>query len=135
MITLTDPTTGTSVQLDPDRGWRWVDEYDWQPVVASATRSLAGKPIIQTATKVGGRPITLAAGPNDKAWLKGSEVAQLAAWARVPDMRLNLAMRGDLYRVIWRHMDQPALSVEPVIDYADPDANDDFMATLKLMEI
>lgn len=135
MITLTDPSTGTSVQLDPDLGWRWVDEYDWQPVVMSATRSLTGKPIIQVAEKKGGRPITLGAGPNDKAWLKGSEVEQLAAWASVPNKQLNLALRGNLHQVLFRHIDPPALAVEPVRDYADPAPEDLFLATIKLMEI
>lgn len=135
MIVLTDPDTSKSVSLDPDMGWRWVDEFGWNPVRQSLTRSIGGAAVVQTSVQVGGRPITLAAGESDKAWLTGADVAVLRTWAAVPGKILNLALRGKLYRVIWRHHDEPALDVAPVVDYDDWQNDDYFTATLKLMDM
>lgn len=135
MITLTDPVTSISVQLDPERGWRWVDEFAWAPVQQSLSRSLTGVPIVQSSVRVGGRSITLAAGSAEKTLLTGMEVERLSAWASLPNKVLNLLLRGTTRQVVFRHADAPALDVEPVIDYDDHAPEDLFMATIKLLEI
>lgn len=135
MITLTDPITSASMQFNPERGWRWVDEFAWAPVQQSLTRSLTGAPIVQSSVRVGGRAITLAAGPGDKAPLTGIELERLAAWAGVPGKVLNLVLRGTTRSVVFRHADAPAFDVEPVIDYDDHTPEDLFLATIKLLEI
>lgn len=135
MITLTDPVTSASVQLDPERGWRWTDEFAWAPVQQSLSRSLTGVPIVQSSVRVGGRSITLASGPSEKTLLTGMEVERLAVWASLPNKVLNLLLRGTTRQVVFRHADAPALDVEPVIDYDDHAPEDLFLATIKLLEI
>lgn len=135
MITLIDPVTSASVQLDPERGWRWIDEFAWAPVQQSLSRSLTGVPIVQSSVRVGGRSITLASGPAEKTLLTGMEVERLAAWASLPGKVLTLLLRGTTRQVVFRHADAPALDVEPVIDYDDHAPEDLFLATIKLLEI
>lgn len=135
MITLTDPATSASVQLDPERGWRWVDEFAWAPVQQSLSRSLTGVPIVQSSVRVGGRSITLAASPTEKTVLTGIELERLTLWASLPNKVLSLLLRGTTRQVVFRHADAPALDVEPVIDYDDHTPEDLFLATIKLLEI
>jgi len=134
MITLTDPTTGISVELSPDDGWRWIDEFDWLPVTQNLTRSLTGAAIVQVSTITGARPITLSAGKNGQSWLTASQVEQLAVWACIPGKQLNLSLRGATRSVLFRHQDKPAFIADPVIDFADYEPDDNFAVTLKFME-
>ena len=121
----------TTVTLHDDL--QWTDEFEWQPVEQAVQRSLTGALLIDVRAKTLGRPITLAGADLKAAWMPRATIAQLYAWASVPDQAMTLSLRGVSYTVKWRHEQPPALTAVPVIDYADVDSADWYRATLKLM--
>lgn len=132
-MSITLAVGATSVALSPDL--HWTDEFDWHPVEQRVERSLTGALLVDTMAATGGRHITLGPKDDQAAWMPRSAIAQLQAWAATAGQQMTLTLRGTPYTVLWRHHDAPALSAEPVIDYADP-ANDDwYRATLKFMVI
>lgn len=133
MISLTHTATATTVELPADLVWR--DEFAWQPVEQSTERTVTGALIVQAAARIGGRPITLQ--PEDEAasWISRAELEQLHAWASVPGLELELSLRGLLRTVIFRHHDGGAIEASALIHYADVQATDNYLATVRLMEI
>lgn len=57
-------------------GMRWADEYDWSPVVQATTYSLAGALVIEEATRLAGRPLTLEGG-RTWAWITRADLDTL----------------------------------------------------------
>lgn len=131
MITLSDG--GTPIEL-PD-GLHWQDEHNWQPVGATFTRGLTGKPIIQTQQSVTGRPITLVPFGDDAAWWTRAQLATLDAWLADPEQVLTLNFMGTEYTVRFRHYDAPAVEAKPVMFYSDPTETNFIQPTLKLVTV
>ena len=113
-------------------GLEWSDEYAWAPVEQSMTRSVTGKPIVQSVGLVAGRPITLA-GSERRAWVARSVCDAVQAWAAVAGKELTLTIRGIAYPVLFRHHDQPAFTARPVADRANAPADWPHYATLKFI--
>lgn len=132
MITLTHAPTATAVQLPADLFWS--DEFVWSPVDQVSERSVTGALIVQAHARIGGRPITLAPESERSAWIRRDQLEQLQAWAAVPGLELELVLRGELRVVIFRHEDG-ALEASPVVHFADVQAADQYLATVRLMEI
>lgn len=127
-ITLT--VGATSVALPADL--YWADE-NWAPVVQSATPSITGSMIVMAGVLVGGRPITLRPFAADQSgWLALSLLAQLRAWATVPEQEMTLTLRGVDYTVLWRHQDT-AIEANPIFHYTDSDGADYYAVTLRFM--
>lgn len=59
-------------------GLRWSDEYAWTPVAQATTYSLAGALVIEEATRLAGRPLTLEGG-RTWAWLARADLDTLHA--------------------------------------------------------
>ena len=133
MIALTHPATGDSVDLPADLFWS--DEFSWSPVEQSTERSVTGSLIVQTSERIGGRPITLQPEDDKSAWITRAELEQLQAWAAVPGLELELTLRGQVRTVLFRHHDGGALEAKPLIHYEDVQAADNYLATVRLMEI
>jgi hypothetical protein len=132
-MSLTLTHAGTSVELDPDL--YWADEYQWQAVEQSVSFSLKGALLVQQGTKLAGRPITLQPVDDSSAWLTRSAVDQLKAWADTPLLTLSLAgLRGATRSVMFRQQDG-ALDSRPVVHFSDVDGSDNYLVTLRLMEI
>lgn len=132
MITLTRKDNQDSITL-PDR-FRWLDEHDWSPLAQSAPDySLGGAIIIQQGTRLAGRPVTLG---NDAEhdWLRKSVVAQLLAWAAVPELEMTLDYQGKQLSVIWRNHEQ-ALQASPVLWQHDEGDDAWYHVELRLMTI
>ena len=129
-ITLSDGTN--TVTLDKDL--YWPDENDWTPVVQSVNRSITGGLIVQPATRVRGRPITLEPEDDSSAWMPSSVVQQLRNWAAVPGQQLTLTLRGTSHTVIFRHQDG-GFEAKPVIHYRDRVPGDWYLCVIRLMEI
>lgn len=131
MITLT--VGSTTITLPPDL--IWTDEREWYPVDQVVDRSVTGALIISNSTRIGGRPITLASA-TDRAWLTTALLEQCAAWASVPGQLMTLQLRGSARSVIWRHHDAGgAISASLVMPNDDVQSTDDWICTLRLMEI
>jgi hypothetical protein len=130
MITLTyGPTT---LELDPDL--LWADEFSWHPVEQAQERSITGALIVQVASRTGGRPITLETEDERSAWMTRATVQLLQTWAAMPGVTLQLSIRGESRAVIFRHQDG-AMDAKPLLHFADPDAGDFYLVTLRFMEI
>jgi len=131
MITLSDGTN--TITLPGDMLWQ--DEYTWQPVVQEVAHSIAGALVVESATRLAGRPITLT-GDDDMAWVERGTLQQLRAWAATPGKTMTLTLTdGRQFAVVWRHQDAPALEARPVLHRAPAIADDEYVVTIKLMEV
>lgn len=131
MITLTYLTT--TITLHPDL--QWTDENNWYPVEQTVQRTITGALIVSSATRIAGRPITLAPSDDSTAWMPQATVASLRNFAVTPGLVMQLNIRGTSRDVIFRHHDGAAIEASPIINYNDIDAADWFKVTLRLMEI
>lgn len=121
----------TTVTLPDDL--LWADETTWNPVEQSAQRTITGALIVQSATRVGGRPITLQPEDDGSAWMSRTTVDALRNLAAVPGREMTLTLRGTTYNVIFRHHDGVAVEAKPVVHYSDVVAGDFYLVTLRLM--
>lgn len=131
-IILTDGTT--TINLNPDLFWS--DELTYSPVAQTVDKSITGASIIQVAAEVDGRPITLENEDDSSGWMARSLIEQLRNWAAVPGQTLTLTLRDTPRLVVFRHQESGgALTVKPVVHFRDADATDNYLATLRFMEI
>lgn len=130
MTTLTDGTTTVNFTDD----LLWSDEFSWQPVEQSETRSITGALVLQIGVRTAGQPITLEPPAEGGAWLARAQLDQLAGWAAVPGQVLTLTLRGVARSVVWRHQNT-AITAQPVMHCNDVQAADDYIATLRLQTI
>lgn len=122
----------TTVLLPPDLFWS--DENNWFPVEQTVERSITGALIVQTATRVAGRPITLEPFEGG-AWMPLATLNQVKEWASVPGRVLTLTLRGVARSVIFRHHDSDPVSAAPLVHYDDVQDADWYLPTLKFTEI
>lgn len=122
----------TSIDLSPDLFWN--DQFAWAPVEQTVDRSITGALIIQASARVAGMPITLQASDDTSAWMPLSAVQQLMTWAATPLQQMTLTIASVARTVIFRHQDGP-LEAKPVVFYNDQQADDNYIATLRFMEI
>ena len=104
-------------------------------MVQSVNRSITGGLIVQPATRVRGRPITLEPEDDSTAWMPRAAVDQLRNWAAVPGKELTLTLRGVTSTVIFRHHDGGAIEANPILHYSDVEPGDWYSVTVRLMEI
>jgi hypothetical protein len=129
-ITLSDGTT--TVTLPDDI--LWVDRHSWTPVEQTVATSITGASIVDVATRVNGRPITLQS-DEEHAWMPYSDISQLKVWGAEAGKELVLTIGATVFDVIFRHQEKPAIDVYPIIDYNAPDSQDWFYGTLKFTEV
>lgn len=113
----------------------WVDEHNWQPVEQTANRTITGALIVESAARIGGRPITLQPEDDSSAWIELADLLALQAWAAVPGKEMQITIRGVVRTVIFRHQDNAGVNARPVVHYNAPDSTDFYLATVKFMEI
>lgn len=129
-ITLADGTTTLTLPED----LRWVDEYAWSPVEQSVGYALAGSLIVETGTRLAGRPVTLAA-DADRAWIIKAALDQLYTWAGVAGKTLTLTLAdARVMSVMYRHHDV-AIQAEPVMFAVPAQSGDFYVVTLRLMQV
>jgi hypothetical protein len=130
----TQLTDGTSTVPLPDDLF-WPDEHSWNAVEQSAQRTITGALVVQSAAKVGGRPITLQPPDDSSAWLTRATVDALRNLAAVPGKTLTLTLRGVAYTVMFRQHEGVAIEARPVVFFADEAPGDFYLCTLRLMEL
>ena len=116
----------------------WTDEHAWTPAVASVAYSLTGALVVESATRLAGRPVTLT-GAIDMAWVTRSVLTTLYAWAGVAPTdtagRFELTRRdGRVFTVAFRHADTP-IEAEPVLGFPAQAESDLYRLTLRLMAL
>ncbi|MFZ6675375.1 hypothetical protein [Undibacterium sp. Xuan67W] len=115
---------------------QWVDEHSWSPVIANVEYSMTGALIVEAATRLAGRPITLQPPDESMAWHTRAIVDQLRLWCSQAGQTFLLTLDdGRSFNVMFRHQDSPAMESKPVRKMATYDPEDDWQVTLKLMEI
>jgi hypothetical protein len=135
VLTLTAAAMPTPIVVSLPLDLQWTDEYDWLPIEQTEEYSLTGALIIDIGTRQAGRPITLA-GDDETAWVSRATVDALRAWAATPGQGLNLTLPDTrTFSVTFRHSDDPALVATPVAFSAPMQAADQYIITLKLLEI
>ena len=131
MTTLT--YNGTTVNLPDDLFWS--DETSWSQVVQTAERTITGALVIQTHSRIAGRPITLQPEAENASWINRGDLMTLKSWADIPGCEMLLSHRGISYNVVWRHHEGEVIQATPVVHYSDVQSGDWYTATLMLMEI
>lgn len=131
MNTLSDGTTTITFP----GGIRWNEEFTWSAVTQAAERTIGGALVLDNQTKTGGCPMTLQSVDADSGWATKASIDQLRTWAQTPGLELDLVWNGVTYPVTMRHYDPPALEVEPVVPFDDPDSTDFYTLTLRLVDI
>ena len=116
----------------------WSDEHAWTPVVSSVSYLLTGALLVESATRLAGRPITLV-GAIDMAWVTRAVITTLHTWAAVPltdtTGRFTLTLGdGRAFAVAFRHT-ETAIEAEPVLGFPARSDADRYRLTLRLMEI
>lgn len=130
-ITLSDGVTTITLPED----LLWVDEFSWNPVQQSAEATITGALIVQSATKLAGRQITLQPEDDDSAWMTRTVLEQVRNFAAEAGKEMVLTLRGQPHDVVFRHQEGSAIESSPVVHYNDVDPGDFYRVTLRLMEI
>lgn len=129
-ITLVAGTT--TIELPDDL--IWIDEFGWSPVSQAIDLSLTGALIIQEGAQAAGRPMTLAGGA-DFGWASRSLVKQLSQLAATALRVMTLTLHdGSGYNVMFRRDGVP-VDAKPVISYSDPADADDYVLTLRFLQV
>lgn len=133
---LTNLTTAAVVDLPDDL--LWIDEHGWTSAVATVSYLLTGALLVQSATRLAGRPITLV-GAIDMAWVTRGVIATLHTWAGAPltatTGRFRLSFQdGRVFTVAFRHA-ETAIEAEPVLGLPARADSDFYRLTLRLMEV
>jgi hypothetical protein len=129
-ITLT--VASTTVTLSSDLYWE--DEFNWSPVAQSVERSITGALLIQASALQAGREITLRSFDQVSGAITAADLAQLKAWASVPNQVMQLSLRGVSRDVLFRHQ-ETAIEATPFEHYSDVQPGDFYLVTLRFMEI
>jgi hypothetical protein len=112
----------------------WIDEYDWTAVAQSEGYTLTGALVVEAATKLKGRPITLQ-GSETHGWASRATVDALRALAVQPGLQMTFTHDDDrVFNVMFRQGETP-LEARLVVDYMNPEAADWYALTLRLMEV
>ncbi|MEE8114515.1 MAG: hypothetical protein V3T23_09170, partial [Nitrososphaerales archaeon] len=82
----------------------WIDEFNFQPVSQSVTRTIAGNLVQFNQALVLGRPITLEA-IEDEGWLTKDQVDSIQSLASTPGGTFTLAIGAQSFTVTFRHDD------------------------------
>lgn len=112
----------------------WSDEFAAASVAQTVRRTLDGSVVVFYGAMQTGLPITLESEP-DAGWCTRAQVEAIALRAASPGGIFTLNLRGQIYRVMFRHQDAPAFDAKPLMPVANPQAGDFYLATLKLMAI
>lgn len=121
----------TTITLPEDM--LWPDEYAWRAVEQRQEYTITGALIVEAATKLSGRRITLAA-DSGYAWMTRATLDTLFAWSALPGQTFTLLHRGVTRTVAFDH-DAGAIDASQIIDYSDPDGADDYAVTLRFIQV
>ena len=109
----------------------WEDEFAYTAADQNVRHTLGGKPIIETAMRNSGRPITLRC-----QWVSLADLRQLELLRDQSNTVMDLVLSdGRSYAVGFRHSDNPPLDVAPVVERPAYDDGDYFDVTVKLIQV
>jgi hypothetical protein len=112
----------------------WKERYQPSKVAQSVRRTLGGRPFIYVGALQAGENITLEATVN-YGWLTKTVVDQLMSRAANATGIYVLNFDSVNYNVMFRHVDAPALELEPLIPRVSHESGDFFIGQLKLITV
>lgn len=115
-------------------GLVWTDEFSTQSVAQTVKRALDGSLVVFYGGLQRGMPITLAS-EADAGWLTRAQVEAIQLRATSPGAIYPLTLRGQAWRVMFRHHEAPGFDATPLIARANPAPGDFYLGTLKLMTL
>ena len=121
-----------SVTLNPNMVW--AERFGYSPVIQEVQTTLDGNPVIYTRTRSAGMPITLVA-LDDQGWLTKEMADAVNLLAQDPSTLLPLTIGADVFNVVFRHHESPAVALRPLITRAVPLPGDYFVGEIKLMTV
>lgn len=130
-MTTTLTKDGTPLALPDDL--IWTDEFAWRPVQSAMRWSIAGALLVDSGTRLAGRPITLAGG-DGFGWLSRAALDTLETWKGIAGQALVLNYRGADHAVVFDH-EAGAIDARPVIDYPAYLPGDYYVATLRFLKV
>lgn len=111
----------------------WSDEFDWSPSISAQEYAVTGALVVDSATRLAGRPVTLEA-DNDRAWINRASLQALYALTTPANRVMTLSLHGVSYSVIWRPGAEP-INARPLFPLGNPQADLAYVVTLRLTEI
>lgn len=121
----------TTIDLPDDL--QWTDEYAWSPVEQAEEYAVTGALVVDVAARQAGRPITYEG--SDTVWVSRATVAALRSLAAVPGQEMVLTnAESGVFNVIFNHR-AGAIEARPVLFSAPLDAADQYVITLRFLEI
>lgn len=120
--------SGTTLELP--NSLLWVDQFAWSPAVQAKEYSLTGALIVDGATRLAGRPITLRSPDEESGWFTQEQLDQLYAWSSVPLLTGTLTLDGVSFDVMF---DRESAPLEAA--YVLYLTSGQYTATVRLMEV
>ena len=112
----------------------WEDEDKYSAVASDFRRTLAGNILVRDQTLNLGRPITLVA-REDQGWLTKTQVDAVRALANVAGAVYSLVIESQSFQVKFRHHESIAFEADALIKRNNPDPDDYYTCTIKLMTV
>lgn len=114
-------------------GMLWVDEFAWVAALTAVERGLTGAQIIDVATKVEGRSITLQ-GAQDQGWIRRATLQAVRALADVPGGKYVLKLAtGEQFTVMFAP--ENPIEAQPIRRPELPENTHPYVATLRLITV
>jgi hypothetical protein len=133
---LTNMSTSAVVELSDDM--QWIDEFAWSAVVQSKEYTITGALVIDEGVKAAGRPITLegrdGSGGYGWGWMTLQTLRTLQAWRGAPGLQMSLVIGGSTKVVKFDH-ERGAIEAKPVEFFSDPQDADQWVVTLRFIEV
>ena len=124
--------TLNGIALDPSLIWS--DRDAFSPVAQSTTRTIGGRMVVEPSGISKGRPITFVSERN-QGWVDYATVLSLKGLAQVAGGTYALVVGSETFTVMFRHEEAPAFEATPLIKRLNPDPEDWFLVTIKLMTV
>ena len=113
----------------------WDDEYSWSPVKQSIEKSLTGALIIQEASQIKGRKITLKGG-EAYAWIDKATLDLLRVKLNTANLTMTLTHNATAYQVMFdRSANGGGVSARGIYEVSDPDAQHIYSVVLNFIEV
>ena len=124
--------TFNGVPLNPNMVWQ--ERFQSRTVAQSIRRTLGARPVIFVGQLLKGVPITLEAAKT-YGWLAKDVVDQLLEMADNPAGVYTLNFGGQDITVMFRHVDEPAVEMEPFVPRVMHEPGDYFIGQIKLITV
>lgn len=110
----------------------WLERQASNKVAQSVRYTIGGRAVVFSNGIVNGHQITLQA-TEEYGWLTKTQVDAIMALAAVPGAVYTLTFGSEVYSVMFRHEEPPAVSMEAFVPRIGHDSGDYFFGTIKLL--